>query len=646
MLAVVELLLLPTLCFSDWGVGNALQAHKGHKKLQNLQRLRIAKERVVNPRTNIEKGINDEQQDVSDRSAPSNKSESMRGPLSNEPAAFSSHTCTGQVFMNEEWIGRSCYYRNLCFNTLSREFVYYRESDEPRGEIPHDQGPSYFKSPGSARSYMHANMDVSLIPWNGMEGLDMLRFVANPGGQGYKWAPKVVEGPIPESAVFDTSSSLFILYYAYIDHNVGHILMDDFLPWFRLMQMFNLLTHDMQPLSYFPSKKEVETAFEFRKKATGDGGNLIQTTFQCLGFERYNAEAESFISEECRNSYEEAMTAPAKDERERGIRGQVAAEGPACEHAKASEEHPANIYIDEEPLNTVGLWWYRKGMIRLCKKLTSKFLPAMSTKPIRQLDTFADYEAGAEEKLVCFPRLLAGSGALSEHCSDLTAHGHRDGQDGAHTPLNNDVLLCNAAAGSTYFEFRNWMVSNLQLQDLPRPCQAGQKLSVLMGLRSSKGRIEGAEDEKYSSEADAHWKEASLEINGMGLNSLPVVLSELSLEEQVTMYASSVVAIQQSGGASNTALFLPKGATLILLAPKFAKNDYMLWGRMAHITVEWIEMDDFNSLFDMDVLTKLVGHAVKRYHLFNDCYDAYSEKAPSHIDSWLKGLQTEPFKHS
>jgi hypothetical protein len=83
---------------------------------------------------------------------------------------------------------------------------------------------------------------------------------------------------------------------------------------------------------------------------------------------------------------------------------------------------------------------------------------------------------------------------------------------------------------------------------------------------------------------------------------------------------------------------LPKGATLILVAPLSEKNDYQLWGRMSHINVEWVELQDRKSLFDMNTVLKIVKYAVKRYHRYNDCYDSYSDPTPSHMQNALDRL--------
>ena len=101
---------------------------------------------------------------------------------------------------------------------------------------------------------------------------------------------------------------------------------------------------------------------------------------------------------------------------------------------------------------------------------------------------------------------------------------------------------------------------------------------MLLGVRSPKGRIKQVVDTKFNEKVDEQWREAArLMRENFGLDAQPTVLAELPLKEQVKLYASSIVAIQQSGGASNTAIFLPKGATLILVATNTEKNDFMLW---------------------------------------------------------------------
>ena len=61
---------------------------------------------------------------------------------------------------------------------------------------------------------------------------------------------------------------------------------------------------------------------------------------------------------------------------------------------------------------------------------------------------------------------------------------------------------------------------------------------------------------------------------------------------------------QGSGGASNTGIFLPRGGTMILLAPRDGKNDYLLWAHMSHLSTNWFELNEFESLSSLTALAR------------------------------------------
>ena len=50
-----------------------------------------------------------------------------RQPIIPKPTAYrptsSAHVCSGQIFQGREWMGKSCYFRNLCYDTAKDKFL-------------------------------------------------------------------------------------------------------------------------------------------------------------------------------------------------------------------------------------------------------------------------------------------------------------------------------------------------------------------------------------------------------------------------------------------------------------------------------------------------------------------------------------------
>ena len=81
-----------------------------------------------------------------------------------------------------------------------------------------------------------------------------------------------------------------------------------------------------------------------------------------------------------------------------------------------------------------------------------------------------------------------------------------------------------------------------------------------------------------------------------------------------------------------------QGGTLVLMADNSAKNDYVMWSHMTHIHVDWFELANWKTHFDIPQLDQLIGAAISRYHQFNDCYDAAVAAPPAHIAAVLGRL--------
>ena len=69
------------------------------------------------------------------------------------------------------------------------------------------------------------------------------------------------------------------------------------------------------------------------------------------------------------------------------------------------------------------------------------------------------------------------------------------------------------------------------------------------------------------------------------------------------------------GGGASHALWLPRGATLILLAPIDVKDDFALWGHLSHLTVRWVEVGDHDEGLERieEQLSMLVEEGLARF---------------------------------
>ena len=177
----------------------------------------------------------------------------------------------------------------------------------------------------------------------------------------------------------------------YISHNIGHLMMDEFWPWFNLMRMFNLLSEDSQPLATWADYSPGSGHAEFRDHDT-DRDHMFTLQEQCLGFEAWIKENEADAPpEECQTWAAEVavkQTLPdfLKAQEEGGGRlaaltGEQMASIPMPQCAKYRVDTPGYCCGEDskEPPTTTGsdylaMYVYRRKMIKLCTKIVSKMV--------------------------------------------------------------------------------------------------------------------------------------------------------------------------------------------------------------------------------------------------------------------------------
>jgi hypothetical protein len=108
----------------------------------------------------------------------------------------------------------------------------------------------YVSTATSATTTMNHNASLSSLPlavgginprWQGKE--------FNQGIEKVKWAPKVL-GELPTKYYMLEDDVVLVPFHSFAGHNVGHLLWDDFLPIYTLLQIFGFLEKDDASSSY------------------------------------------------------------------------------------------------------------------------------------------------------------------------------------------------------------------------------------------------------------------------------------------------------------------------------------------------------------------------------------------------------------
>jgi hypothetical protein len=172
---------------------------------------------------------------------------------------YSTVHCVGETHdASNAWMYRSCQFRNLCFDTNRSDFVLLENPIE-----------TAFQSKRVDKSYISTSMMSSGNHTSTATATSSTPFVAiggiNPRWQGkdfnqgmekVKWFPRILSASDVATAnnhiaIYQLPPHVVLVpFHSLAAHNVGHLLWDDFLPLYTLLQMFGLANdqqHDRVP---------------------------------------------------------------------------------------------------------------------------------------------------------------------------------------------------------------------------------------------------------------------------------------------------------------------------------------------------------------------------------------------------------------
>jgi hypothetical protein len=147
----------------------------------------------------------------------------------------SSVHCVGETHNPDTaWMYRSCEFTNLCLDIQTKEFFVVESQTEQelqKHPIPQAYVSTQLSSPNNTAGSTNLTVALGGINprWLGKD--------FNQGIQKVKWFPKRV--PVPPSQYYELDSNVVLVpFHSFAAHNVGHMLWDDFLPIFNLLQIF------------------------------------------------------------------------------------------------------------------------------------------------------------------------------------------------------------------------------------------------------------------------------------------------------------------------------------------------------------------------------------------------------------------------
>ena len=166
------------------------------------------------------------------------------------------------------------------------------------------------------------------------------------------------------------------------------------------------------------------------------------------------------------------------------------------------------------------------------------------------------------------------------------------------------------------WDFRNFMLENLKMDSLSRPKSNPRIVTVSHHSSNSHTR-----DLSFNKQVRFLRERLGGDDGDIVINQ--VELAEYSVEEQARIAIESSVMITAVGGGAATAMFLPKGAALVLffeLAPlpdddevprenvTAARLDWDYFNNAAYIRTHWFPIETMDEDESLEALTNLVEH--------------------------------------
>jgi len=189
------------------------------------------------------------------------------------------------------------------------------------------------------------------------------------------------------------------------------------------------------------------------------------------------------------------------------------------------------------------------------------------------------YSFASKNNSICFPLVASGLSLFSDHGLGSSHHGrHLEFPDWNLWGISEPV-----------WSFRELTFKRMGLD--PKLSFSNKLHDVVLWQKGSQSVNPGIGVSRWFLEIRRY-----LDTEGCGMGAkVPCSVSTMTMEklrirEQMQHIGSTKVAISEVGSTSYGAIWLPRGATLILLHMPGAKYDYYFWSNIAYITVRFVEI--------------------------------------------------------
>jgi hypothetical protein len=210
--------------------------------------------------------------------------------------------------------------------------------------------------------------------------------------------------------------------------------------------------------------------------------------------------------------------------------------------------------------------------------IISRFLPLMGNHRYNiDINQGYDLQLGGPkfsrdggDRVICADYGLTGSGLFSDH-----------GEHRWHGQWPSDrVLPHNIGRGGLFRRYRRFLMNNLGISPDRQLERHPYKIIVSLSSSTKRDRANVTFDGQIE----------TLYALGDRVDIQAVNMANLTLYEQIELTSTAAVYVSVVGGGVSTAMFLPKGAHLILFYSRGRYLDWDFWNNFPHIKVHWVPL--------------------------------------------------------
>ena len=473
------------------------------------------------------------------------------------------------------WMHRSCHFQFLCLDLNINEYVIYQDPNTIKlkdDSKHHDEIISNLLQERPTIDITQSNIATISNNLTTKVHTDMYDYGVSLGSINQKWnengAMKLkwfpeIRSTIPTNFYTLPNAVIMIPFHSMAAGNPGHLVWDDFLPIYTLLNIFQMVptTTTSTNSNEYDNNNNDDEYNDYDDNNDYDDPVINQTTNPNLLLLRY--------------------------------------------------------VLPESP----GLWASCDFLERKtveCQFMHNKFGPLLLTNPnttiLRHRNATTKFTklGGDDEKkkpssssnLICAKHGVAGIGSLTDH-GTRKIHGW-DPRD--------YTITHNIGRGEVFYNFRNYMLSNLGIIDTT-DTKSRRKVpyKIIVSKSSSVTRSIDFSNEIKMLQRSLDPRIVSVE---------EYRFRDYTLKEQAQLMVDANILITGCGGGSVTGMFLPRGSTVILYynsrgglvggrpSGTPARLDWDLFNNLSYVKVHWIPMNTKNNASDLKSLLTLIQHEI------------------------------------